>query len=103
MFTLGWAYDKSAMLFLTSRVEKDNIGLLYSTIAVIMTIGGIVGGPIYGGLFSLGLKLSGPWLGLPFFVGREYLRAFEPGDMVFCFRFLNGKIIISICLIQDAS
>ncbi len=68
VFTLGWAYDKSTMLFLTSRVENNNIGLLYSIIAVIMTVGGIMGGPMYGSLFSLGWRLSGSWLGLPFFV-----------------------------------
>jgi hypothetical protein len=86
VFTLGRAYDKSVMLFLTSRAEKDNIGLLYSTIAVIMTIGGTVGGPIYGGLFSLGLKLSGSWLGLPpFFVAASIYGLSSLGIWLFCF------------------
>ena len=59
------------MLFLTSRVDKDKIGVFYSIIAVIMTIGGIVGGPIFGGSFAVGLKLSGSWMGLPFYIAAS--------------------------------
>jgi hypothetical protein len=85
VFTLGWAYDKSAMLFLTSRVEKDKVGILYSIIAVIMTIGGIIGGPIFGWSFSLGLKFSGSYLGLPFFIAASIYGLSALGILFFVF------------------
>ncbi|KAH6716089.1 hypothetical protein BKA61DRAFT_602481 [Leptodontidium sp. MPI-SDFR-AT-0119] len=36
-----------------------------------MTIGGIVGGPIFGGSFAVGLKLSSSWMGLPFYIAAS--------------------------------
>lgn len=69
VFTLGYGYTQSAQLFLASRVEKDQLGLLYTVTATISAIGGIFGAPLIAQTLNLGLKLSGIWLGLPFFVG----------------------------------
>ncbi|UKZ69757.1 uncharacterized protein TrAtP1_010761 [Trichoderma atroviride] len=68
VFTLGYGYTQSAQLFLASRVEKDQLGLLYTVTATISAIGGILGAPLIAQTLNLGLKLSGIWLGLPFFV-----------------------------------
>jgi hypothetical protein len=42
------------------------VALLYTTISLIDPIGGLAGGPLLAASFSAGLKIGGPFTGLPF-------------------------------------
>jgi predicted membrane channel-forming protein YqfA (hemolysin III family) len=49
-------------------VEPTNLTSLYTAIAIMDTIGGIIAGPLLALTFNAGLKLGGQWIGLPFLI-----------------------------------
>ena len=68
VYTLGWGFDQSVQLWLTSRVERAQIAVLYSTISLVSSVGGLTEEPLLAFTFSAGLDMVGAGSGLPFLV-----------------------------------
>ncbi|KAJ5131395.1 uncharacterized protein N7515_007434, partial [Penicillium bovifimosum] len=66
ILSIGAAFMVSTRSLVTSLVRPDNVGTLYSTIAIAQGMGTIVSGPLFANLFRLGMHLGKVWLGLPF-------------------------------------
>ncbi len=52
---------------ITTFVDSHHVGRLYAAIAVVETVGALAAGPSLAALYTLGLRMKGPWVGLPFF------------------------------------
>ena len=67
VFTLGMGTVALSRALVTSLVDQEHVGRLYAAIGLVETCGGLAAGPTLAALYTLGLKLQGPWVGLPFF------------------------------------
>jgi MFS family permease len=63
---LGTGQDSALRSMTTDMVEPSGVSIIYSAITMLRGIGASVSGPIYAGLYSVGLRYGGVWLGLPF-------------------------------------
>lgn len=68
VYALGWGFDQSVQLWLTYRVERAQIAVLYSAISLVSSVGGLTEAPLLAFTFSAGLDLVGAGAGLPFLV-----------------------------------
>lgn len=66
VWAVGAGYSLLVRSLLTSLVEPHHVGTLNSTMAMLETIGSLLGGPLLSLSFRKGLDLGGIWLGLPF-------------------------------------
>lgn len=66
IFTLGTGTVALTRSLITSLVDQEHVGRLYAAIGLVETCGGLAAGPMLAGLYTLGLQLQGPWVGLPF-------------------------------------
>lgn len=66
VWAVGAGYSLLVRSLSTSLVEPHHIGTLNSTMAMLETIGSLLGGPLLSLSFRKGLDLGGIWLGLPF-------------------------------------
>jgi hypothetical protein len=66
IFTLGTGTGALTRSLITSLVDQEHVGRLYAAIGLVETCGGLAAGPMLAGLYTLGLQLQGPWVGLPF-------------------------------------
>jgi MFS family permease len=87
IITLGTGFISLVRALITTLVDKEHVGRLYAAIAVVETTTALLAGPTVAGLYSLALKLKGPWIGLPFF-GIAAI-CFIGGLAVWCFGFLK--------------
>ena len=55
-------------LFVTSRVDKNQVALIYTAFSVMDAIGALAGSPMLAVSFSAGLKMEGLFFGLPLLV-----------------------------------
>jgi len=84
VYCLGSGYYSAIRSFVTSLVEKDEIGLLYTVIGMIDSIGTLVATPLVTIAFSFGVRTGGLLMGLPFFVvGALYMFS---GVMTWCLK-----------------
>ena len=60
---------------MTSLVGGHEIALMYTSIAFVETFSTLVSGPVWAGLFNVGLGWGDEWAGLPFVVGGWILIA----------------------------
>lgn len=67
VFTLGTGTVALTRSLATTLVDQEHVGRLYAAIGLIETCGSLAAGPALAALYNLGLKLQGPWVGLPFF------------------------------------
>jgi hypothetical protein len=70
VYTCGAGFQAALMSLLASLWKSNNmnnLGSMYSVVAMIMAIGQAIAGPFLSQTFSWGLQLGGPWVGLPFF------------------------------------
>jgi hypothetical protein len=67
IFTLGTGTVALTRSLITSLVKQEHVGRLYAAIGLVETCGGLAAGPTLAALYTLGLQLQGPWVGLPFF------------------------------------
>jgi MFS family permease len=67
VFTLGAGTNSLARSLATSLVDQEHVGRLYAAIGLVETCGGLAAGPTLAALYTLGLRLQGPWVALPFF------------------------------------
>jgi len=68
VMTIGSAGPVLVRSLVTGLVRREEVGKLYAGIAVIETLVLMVGGPLMAGLFKEGLRVGGPFMGLPFWV-----------------------------------
>jgi MFS family permease len=66
VFTLGAGTDALTRSLVTSLVGQEHVGRLYAAIGLVETCGSLAAGPTLAALYTLGLRLEGPWVGLPF-------------------------------------
>lgn len=85
VFTLGYGYTQSAQLFLASRVEKDQLGLLYTVTATISAIGGIFGAPVDCSDVESGPEAVGDMAGPAILCRRRHLCSLQHWDVEFVF------------------
>lgn len=67
IMTLGDGLTPLCKSILASYVEADQFSTVYTLVSLVETVGGFLSGPALAGLFSKGMELGGPWLGLPYF------------------------------------
>ena len=89
VWTLGTGFGALTRALITTLVDKEHVGRLYAAIAVVESSSALAAGPTLAALYSLGLKLKGPWVGLPFFCLAVI--TFVSGLGVWCFGFLKKK------------
>lgn len=74
MFSTGAGFRQSIQSFMTGFVEPGQVSVLYTTISIVDGVGSLIAAPLLALTLSLGMKLGGIGIGLPFFVaGGLYL------------------------------
>lgn len=68
IFTLGSGFRQSIQSFITSLIDQNQIGSLYTIISIIDVIGSMAASALLAGTFAKGIQLGGMALGLPFLV-----------------------------------
>jgi MFS family permease len=66
VLSLGSAFLITARSLATGLVPPDQVGTLYSAIAISQSLGILIAGPLFAYLFRIGLHFGGAWMGLPF-------------------------------------
>ncbi|KAK0732543.1 major facilitator superfamily domain-containing protein [Apiosordaria backusii] len=66
--SLGTGYTFLLRGLMTSLVAGHDTGLLYTSIAIVETAVVLLAGPLYSGLFRIGLSWGDDWVGFPFMV-----------------------------------
>lgn len=66
IFALGSGFGPAARSLVTTFCHQDEAGLLYSALAIMQSIGGLVAGPLLAVTFRWGLSLGSGWTGIPF-------------------------------------
>ena len=87
VWTLGTGFSSLTRSLITTLVDKEHIARVYAAVAVVECCSALAAGPTLAALYSLGLKLKGPWVGLPFF-GLAVI-TFVSGFGVWCFGFMS--------------
>jgi MFS family permease len=67
IFSLGTGTTALTRSLVTSLVDQEHVGRLYAAIGLVETVGNLSAGPTLAALYTWGLQLQGPWVGLPFF------------------------------------
>ncbi|GFF45014.1 hypothetical protein IFM46972_07690 [Aspergillus udagawae] len=60
----GGGFPIVARSLATALVERDKTARLYSTIEILQSVGSVLGSLCFTNVFTLGLRLSGAWIGL---------------------------------------
>ncbi|KAG0646746.1 Efflux pump ustT [Hyphodiscus hymeniophilus] len=89
IYTLGVGFCSLTRSLITTFVDKQHVARLYAAIAVVEVVTTLAAGPSLAALYSVGLKMKGAWLALPFYVLA--LVCFLGGLGVWCFGFLAPK------------
>lgn len=66
IFALGSGFGPAARSLVTTFCHQDEAGLLYSALAIMQSVGGLVAGPLLALTFRWGLSLGNEWTGIPF-------------------------------------
>ena len=75
LFTFGWLLASLGLAFsiptrsvITTMVEGEHLGVLYTAVSVLTYGGALAGWPACAALFRLGMRLGDRWVGMPFLV-----------------------------------
>lgn len=68
IWTFGTGFLSLVRSLITTLVDEEHIGRLYAAISIVQTIATLAAGPMLAGLYTLGLRWQGSWVGLPFFL-----------------------------------
>jgi hypothetical protein len=85
--TLGTGFASLVRSLIATLVDKEHVARLYAIVAVVETSSALAASPALAGLYALGLKWKGHWIGLPFF--GVAIICFLGGLGVWCFGFLK--------------
>lgn len=66
IFAFGSGFSPAARSLATTFVRQDEVGLLYTALAITQTLGGLIAGPLLALSFRWGLSLGPEWSGIPF-------------------------------------
>ncbi|PWY81907.1 MFS general substrate transporter [Aspergillus heteromorphus CBS 117.55] len=66
--TAGSGFATFARSLLSSLIDPTMMGALYSTLALMDTLGSLLAGPMMAWAFRWGMQLGGVWLGMPYLV-----------------------------------
>jgi MFS family permease len=66
LYTLGSGFQSFARSLLSSLVKSDMVGTLFTTLAMMDTVGTLLAGPIVALVFGWSVKQDGVWRGMPF-------------------------------------
>ena len=72
---MGGGYTFMIRGLMTALVGGQEIGLMYTIIAFVEALAALVSGPVYAGLFRVGLGWGEEWVGFPFVVAGSVLVA----------------------------
>lgn len=89
---LGIGYTYMVRGLMTSLVGGHSVGLLYSSIAFFETTVGLIAGPMYAGLYKVGGRWGGGWIGLPYMVAGGILATAAVLIGVIRGKLIDGKI-----------
>ncbi|KAK9425496.1 putative Major facilitator superfamily transporter [Seiridium unicorne] len=67
VLALGSAAASLVRSLMSLYVDPEHRSRLFSLVGMVETVGNMYGPPMLAGLFSLGMKLGEPWIGLPYF------------------------------------
>ena len=68
LYTLGLGLPSAVQSFATAYVSPAQVSILYVALGMSNTLASLIAAPLLASSFSLGLKLGGAWIGLPFWV-----------------------------------
>ncbi|PYH97882.1 MFS general substrate transporter, partial [Aspergillus ellipticus CBS 707.79] len=68
IYTTGTGYGTFARSLVSALIDPTKLGALYSTIALMDTLGSLLAGPTMSGAFRWGVHLGGAWLGMPYLI-----------------------------------
>ncbi|KAL4795074.1 major facilitator superfamily domain-containing protein [Aspergillus venezuelensis] len=68
IMSLGWGYVSALRSVATALVHEHQVGLLNSTIALVLGVGGVLGMPAVAAVFRTGIQWGGAWMGMLFLV-----------------------------------
>jgi MFS family permease len=66
VWTFGTGFVSLVRSLITTLVDEQHVGHLYAAVSIVETIGTLAAGSMLAGLYNLGLRWQGPWVGLPF-------------------------------------
>lgn len=66
IYGFGFGARSTLLSLITSWIDPDCAGTLYSAVFLIEQIGMLVGEPLVQNLLGVGIGLQDPWKGLPF-------------------------------------
>ncbi|PKS05629.1 hypothetical protein jhhlp_008148 [Lomentospora prolificans] len=66
VFTLGLGFSALCRVVLTSMVEPQQTGRLYTLIGVLDSVSKLAAGPVLAWLFKTGMNMGDSWVGLPY-------------------------------------
>ncbi|PWY76005.1 MFS general substrate transporter [Aspergillus sclerotioniger CBS 115572] len=68
IYTVGSGFSTFSRSLISSLMDPTMMGVLYSTLAIMETIGSLLAGPSMAWAFRLGMNLGGVWLGMPYLI-----------------------------------
>lgn len=89
VYTLGSGFGAAARSLVTGMVRREEVGRLYTAIAVADMVGGLVAGPALSWCFAVGMAWGGVGVGLPFLVAAGLFVAV--GGVVMGVRIREGE------------
>jgi MFS family permease len=90
IIALGTGQDSALRSMTTDMVDPSGVSIVYSAITMLRGIGASISGPIYAGLYSVGLRYGEVWLGLPFVVAGLF---FTVGlALLLCLKYVQGGL-----------
>lgn len=66
IYALGFGARSTLLSLITSWIDPNRAGTLYSAVFLVEQVGMLVGEPLIQNLLGVGIGLQGPWKGLPF-------------------------------------
>ncbi|KAL5041272.1 hypothetical protein BDW71DRAFT_201512 [Aspergillus fruticulosus] len=68
IYTAGSGFSTFARSLISSLMPPTMMGALYSTLAIMDTVGSLLAGPLMSSAFRWGMDLGGAWLGMPYLI-----------------------------------
>jgi len=68
VIALGSGYSSFARALMSSHVDTEHRSRLFTLVGMLETAGTMYSGPLLAGLFSVGMRKGGQWVGLPYLV-----------------------------------
>ncbi|PQE07205.1 major facilitator superfamily transporter protein [Rutstroemia sp. NJR-2017a BVV2] len=67
ILAIGSCYNSLVRSLMSLYVDEKYLSRLFSLVGMVEIIGSLFGAPMMAGLFTLGMRLGGGWIGLPYY------------------------------------